>query len=305
MKTSIFIVFLIFAIQYSYANLYGVWQTGVNTNFGVIDTVTGDAQYLMYFPNFYASSETNCAVNNLTSVMTFTLTDPVYSLQYLVSMNVAKNKLLYFVPIPTGVIPYGIKYDSDVNSLKMVLVSNQNNSLVVGEMDPASASYDVYAVIQGSFISTGISTYDHIYYVVASSGDVTTLYSFDTRTGELVNQVSMILPTGVVGGPYNLDHVSSSDTLIGTIVVQDSNGNSGQDYATIDPSTGVVKPLGIYQASQLVQIVSFVTYKNIIYSVISTNVELQFVSYNIDTLTQLSSSTESYNIFNMGYFTNV
>jgi len=284
------------------ANLYGLWQTGNTANFGEIAT-NGQPSMKLEFPNYYNWHPGNSAMNNLTSIMTFILSYQNGN-QFLVSVNVAKNKVNNFVPIPTTVKPYGLKYDADVNSLKCVL-SSDNNTWLVGEMDPNSASYDVYGSVQGAFLGAGLSTYNHTYYVITSTTDETTMNSFDTRSGQYLGAIPLVLPSTVIAGPYDLLWISSLDILVGTVVIQDSNGNSGQDYAYVDPVSGVVKPFGIYTAQQQVTVVSHAAHQNLIYAAANFNANLQFVTIDIQKASQVATASEPTFLVSLGYFTNI
>ncbi|KAM9960450.1 hypothetical protein ACTFIW_009591 [Dictyostelium discoideum] len=288
-------------ISYASANLYGVWQTGNTANFGQISTTAGQATYSLLFPNFTNSLPGNSAMNDLTSIFTFQLSNN--GINYLVTINVAKNKVNYFVPLPTTELVYGLRYDSDVNSLKCV-VSEGNNTWLVGEIDPASGSYDVYGSVEGAFLGVGLSTWNHTYYVVTATVNDVTVTTFDTRSGENLGSVNLVLPTGVTSGPYDLLYVPSLDVLVGTVIITDSNGNSGQDYALIDPETGAVKPLGIFTAAQQVNVVSHAAHQTTLYAAVNFNAVLNFVSLDIQNAKIITQTAESTFVVSMGYFNN-
>ncbi|EGC33542.1 hypothetical protein DICPUDRAFT_98531 [Dictyostelium purpureum] len=283
-------------------NLYGVWQTNNIANFGVINQ-QGQTSLKLEFPNFVNTRPDNSAMNNLTTIMTFVLAQN--GTEYLVTVNVAKNKVIYFVPIPSNLGQIeGLRYDSDVNSLKVCIPTN-NNTYIVGEMDPASASYDVYGYVEGVLIGVGLSTYNHTYYVVTASTSETTLSKFDTRSAQHIGDVELIIPQQVTSGPYNLLYIPALDEIVGNVVVTDSNGNSGQDYAIIDPETGAVKPLGIFSPADQVNVITHAAHQNILYATVNYNAVLQFISIDLSQQKVVSQTPEGTFVVSMGYFTNV
>eukprot|EP01133_Synstelium_polycarpum_P012490 gene12490-14661_t len=290
------------------ANLYGIWQTGSTANFGEISVNTGVPTMKLEFPNFSQAMQGNSAMNNLTSVFTFILRNTINSAEFnfLVSVNVATNKVIYFATIPEGSYPHGLKYDSDVNSLKCVLQGGDNSTWLVGEMDPASASYDVYGQVEGSLLSTGLSPYTHSYFVVVESIDTlnTTMYSFDTRSGDLTNNLTLVFPPNYYQGPMNLLYVPSLDILICNILMSDQYNNIGMDYATIDLDTGIVKPLSIFTPQQVVSVVTHAAHESLIYAAVEFNGNLQFITIDLTQSTQTSNIQEPTFIVSMGYFTN-
>ncbi|EGG20444.1 hypothetical protein DFA_07568 [Cavenderia fasciculata] len=304
MNTAIKLITFSLFLSVASANLYGVWQDGNTANFGIISE-TGVPTMKLEFPGYTNWHVGNSAMNNFTSMFTFVLSSN--NIQYLVSVNVATNKVLYFAPIPEGKIPYGLKYDPDVNSMKCVLQGSGNNTWLVGEMDPASASYDTYGMVQGAYLSTGLSPYNHSYFVVVGvqqGGPEILMYSYDTRSGQETGDVVLLLPQNFIGGPYNLLYIPTLDVLVCNILIKDENDNTGMDYAIIDIVGGTVKPLGIFTPSQAVSVVSHAAHGSLIYANVNNDANLQFVTIDLSQNKQLSSTPQTTFVVSMGYFTN-
>ncbi|EFA83996.1 hypothetical protein PPL_03069 [Heterostelium album PN500] len=289
------------------ANLYGIWDQNGEANFGQVDTSSGDVTMKLQFPSFNNWIPSNSAMNNFTSSFTFVLNYPTTNSKFLVTVNVATNKVIYFADIAPGATPYGLKYDSDVNSLKCVLAGAQNNTWMVGEMDPASASYDVYDTVQGVYISSGLSPYNHSYFFVYGSlgASSISMNSYDTRSGQLQDSVELSFPSNFIGGPFNLLYVPSMDILIGAAKFSDAANNVGDDYVQIDIATGAVKPLGVFRPQMAATIVSHAAHQDVIYANVNfAGDNLNFVALDLQTMV-LTSEVEVANILSMGYFTNV
>ncbi|GAM17959.1 hypothetical protein SAMD00019534_011340, partial [Acytostelium subglobosum LB1] len=302
-NTIVSLLIVVFIATVANAHLYGVWQSGSVAEFGTIDPTTGNTTMKLEFPGFNNWVPSNSAMNNFTSIFTFVLT--YNQTGFLVSVNVATNKVIYFVSIQDNAVPYGLHYDSDVNSLKCVLKGSDNNTWLIGEMDPASASYDVYSELDGAFISAGLSPYTHSYFVVIASlnGENTTMFSFDTRSGQLTNSVVLGQPVNSMGGPFNLLYLPSLDILVGTVLLNDSSSEIGMDYAMIDTNSGVIKPLGFFPPSDNALVLSSAAHQNLIYTFGYFSSTQQLITLNVQTLSQ-SPVTESDILVSLGYFTN-
>ncbi|KYR01182.1 hypothetical protein DLAC_02292 [Tieghemostelium lacteum] len=302
MKSIATLFCILLTIQLSYCNLYGLWAVGDTAVFGEISTIDGSQTMHLEFPSYTPSNIFGSAENNMTQVFTFILEYPGNSL-YLVTVNVAKNKVIYFTPIPSGQYPLGLKYDSDVNSLKAT-ISAGNSSWLVTELDPASASYDVYLQVDGTYLSAGISTFNHTYFVAFQTTNIF-LYSFDTRSGDLTQTLALELPTDTIQGPLDMLYIPDLDILVGTFMVQDQSNNVGQDFGIIDVQSGVVKMLGIYQASQQASIVSQAAHQYFIYAVVNINDSLELVTVDLNQQSQSSQVSESVLFSSMGYFSGI